>query len=348
MARRFAVDVDNDLLFTQDEAQRGTDPRDADSDNDGFMDGTEVRFGSNPLSAASLPTSSQAPAITRVKKMYHTARVAKILVEADRPVKLDVVYSNNLGDSGTFVEDHEYKTMWEVALRDLQPSNETAGIHSIYSGTITVRDEFGSQAHAALPMFETMPFINAEEFDVPRPLEIESVLRDLELVTARPAGPGLGWNFTFQGRVDNRKFSAPAPVANHVIVARVLRNGIVETNIDMNGGPPASAIQSDLNFSGQYGGTGGFGPFVVGTISDASGVSTITFRLPDALRGDDIQLSVEMVGRPLDVGTFVPTAPHFDNSSLYDYANTPREYRAVPLFQLPYVGYVSHVKSLPQ
>ena len=32
MGRRFAVDPDNDGLFRQDEAQRGTDPRDPDSD----------------------------------------------------------------------------------------------------------------------------------------------------------------------------------------------------------------------------------------------------------------------------------------------------------------------------
>src|SRR5262249_25439627 len=74
MGRRFAVDPDDDLLFRQDERRLGTDPREPDTDHDGFLDGTEVRFGSDPRDAASVPSTSEGPAITSVREMFHTTR----------------------------------------------------------------------------------------------------------------------------------------------------------------------------------------------------------------------------------------------------------------------------------
>src|SRR6185503_2868277 len=216
MGRRFAVDPDNDLLFRADETQFATNARDPDSDDDGFLDGTEVRFGSNPLSGASVPATAEVPSITRVKEMFHTARVAKLLVEADRPVKIQVDYSSSLGDVGQFVENVESKTIWEVALRDLKPSRAGAGIHRVYSGTILVTDEFGHVAQAPMPAFETLSFTDAFEFGVPNPIQVECVLRELNLVSATPAGAG-GFDFTFTARVDDRKLSAPAPLSGHVV-----------------------------------------------------------------------------------------------------------------------------------
>ncbi len=334
MGRRFAVDQDNDLLFRQDEAQHGTDPRDPDSDDDGFLDGTELRFGSDPGSFASQPSTLEGPAITRVKDMFHTTRVAKLLVEADRPVRIQVDYGSNLGDSGQFVENAEFKTLWEVALRDLEPSNEVTDVRHLYSGTITVTDEFGHTAQVALPSFESMPFTNALELGVPGPIEIENVLRDLDFVSAAPAGAG-GFDLVFTARVESRKLAAPAPLAGHAVVAKVLVNGALETDIDMNGLPPASVIHSELSFTGLYGGNGGSGPFVVGSLSAADGVSTLTFRLPSAASGDQVQLAIEMVGRTVDAGSFDPALPEFDGASLFDLANTPAAFRASAVITLP-------------
>lgn len=333
MARRFAVDPDNDLLFRQDEAQLGTSPRDPDSDDDGFLDGTERRFGSDPLSAASLPSTAEVPAITRVKKHFHTARVAKWTVEADRPVKLRVDYASSLGDVGAFVEDAEYKTLWEVALRDLVPSNENAGVFRVYSGTIEVTDEFGHATTAPLPPFQTLSFTDAFESGVTNPIELETVLRELALVNVGPAAGG-GYDFTFRARIEDRK-RASSPLADHAVVVRVLRNGEVETVIDVNGGPPAAEIGSEFGNGDEYGGFGGAGPFVVGSLSAADGLSTLTFRLPNALAGDQVRLSVEMAGRPVDTGTFDPTLPLFDDASLFDLANTPAQFRATAPVTLP-------------
>src|SRR6185436_2307315 len=112
-----------------------------------------------------------------------------------------------------------------------------------------------------------------------------------------------------------------------VVVAKVLVNGAVVSNIDMGGHPPPSVLHSELSFTGLYGGNGGLGPFVVGTISAADGVSTLAFRLPGAISGDQVELAIEMAGRPVDAGSFDPADPHFDSTSLFDLANTPAAFR---------------------
>jgi hypothetical protein len=119
------------------------------------------------------------------------------------------------------------------------------------------------------------------------------------------------------------------------VCAKVIRNGQVAGNIDMNGGPPVDDIGSEFGFQDKYAGFGGFGPFVVGTLSGVDGVSTFTFRLPAAVSGDTIQLAVEMAGHPVDPGSFDPHAPMFDRTSLFDIANTPAAFRASPVITLP-------------
>ena len=76
-------------------------------------------------------------------------------------------------------------------------------------------------------------------------------------------------------------------------------------------------------------------PFVVGTLSGANGVSTLTFRLPAATSGDQVQLSIEMAGRAAVPGSFDPHNPLFDDGSLFDLANTPAGFRASAVITLP-------------
>jgi hypothetical protein len=48
------VDFDNDGLTNDEEIARGTDRTNPDTDGDGFLDGAEVRLGTNPLDAKSI------------------------------------------------------------------------------------------------------------------------------------------------------------------------------------------------------------------------------------------------------------------------------------------------------
>lgn len=336
MGRRFAIDEDNDLLFRADELRLGANPLVPDSDNDGFLDGTEVAFGGNPTNPTVVPTNLQAPTITSVREMFHTARVAKLLVETNVPTKIEVDYDSNLGDVGFFEEKDEYKTLWEVALRDLQPSNSVAGISRIYQGTIRVFDEFGHQTQTAMPQIETLPFVSALEVGVANPVLIEAVVRQLQTTLVQPATlPATGWNFSFVATLESRKLDSPAYLPVHVAVARVIVNGQIESNILVNGGPPATQIRHQQGNNGLYGGYGGSGPFVVGSISGLNGQSTISFNLPNAQSGDQVRIAIELVGNPVDPFNFDPTDPWFHRRTSYDLPSTPANCRASAVITLP-------------
>ncbi len=333
MGRRFGIDADNDQLLQRDELELGTDPRDPDTDDDGFLDGTEVAHGSDPNDLADLPNSSQAPVIESVREMFHTARVAKLIVETDVPTHVQVSYGSNLGDAGSFEETDEWKTLWEVALRDLEPSNAIAGIRRIYGGTITVTDEFGNQAQVPLPTIETLPFVHALQTGVPNPVELETVVRDMPLVSVVPVPNG--YDLTFTATIEDRKLDAPSPLANQVAVVRVLVNGQVEDDLFVNGALPATTIRTELSKNQLYGGFGGFGPFVVGSISGPDGRSFLRFNLPDARAGDEVQLSLELVGEPKDPVNFDPQDPYFRRRSSFDLPNTPASCRVSEIVSLP-------------
>lgn len=52
------MDSDHDGLSDENEALFGTDPHNADSDNDGFLDGAEVQSGYNPTGEGKLADSA--------------------------------------------------------------------------------------------------------------------------------------------------------------------------------------------------------------------------------------------------------------------------------------------------
>jgi hypothetical protein len=333
MGWRLGIDADADRLRQRDELQRGTNPRNPDTDGDGFLDGTEVARGSNPLDPGNRPTSGQAPVITSVRKMFHTARVAKLIVETNVPTRVQVSYGSNQGHLGFVAENLGFKTLREVALLDLVPSNKLTGIRCIYGGTITVTDEFGNQASAPLPVMETLPFIHALQTGVPKPVPIENVVRDLALVSVTPAA--VGYDLVFSATVEDRRLAAPAPLAGHVAIARVIVDGQVEQALLVNGAPPATVIKTELSKNQLYGGFGGNGPFVVGSISGPDGRSFLSFSLPNGQPGDEVQVSLEVVGEPLDTATFNPAAPYFRRRSSFDLPNTPLEFRVSDVVFLP-------------
>jgi hypothetical protein len=58
-------DVDEDELDNKREFRVGTDPRDPDTDNDGWADGIEVSLGTSPLNPGSRPFHSFFPLVLR-------------------------------------------------------------------------------------------------------------------------------------------------------------------------------------------------------------------------------------------------------------------------------------------
>ncbi len=323
MGKRFGVDQDADDLFNLDEITQMTDPRDPDSDDDGFLDGTEVRLGTDPNDDTVVPIGAFPPQIESVRTMFVQARSAKLYVETNMPTKIEVNYSSNLGDSGTFVGDDAFRNLWEVSLRDLLPSNAGAMIDRNYTGTISVTNEFTTTTTIDLPPFTAAPFTAAGEAATPT----EALVRRFEAISVAPSGLG-GYEFTFEAQIEDRKLDAPAPLADHVCIAKVVRqDGVIESNLLVNEGPPAPSILSEFNQSTLYAGFGGFGPFIVGSISAGDGISHLQFRLPGAVAGEVYTVTVEVLGKPVDNGTFDPTLPFLSNTSLFVFPESPKEAR---------------------
>jgi hypothetical protein len=333
LGRRLGIDADADGLRQEDELELHTAPRLPDSDHDGFLDGTEVALGSDPLDPGDRPSAAPPLAITSVREMFHTARVAKLLVETSAPTHLEVAYGSNQGHTGFVEESLEWKTLWEVALLDLVPSNAPLGVRCIYGGTITAVDELGQRTSVPLPTLETLPYIHALQSGIQKPVPLETVVRELALVSVEPAPTG--YDLVFSATIEDRRLAAPAPLPGQVAVARVIVNGVVEQDLLVQGRPPASVIHTELSKNTLYGGFGGNGPFVVGSISAPDGRSFLRFSLPQAAAGDELQISLEVVGEPLDPSTFDPEYPFFRRSSSFDLPNTPPSCRVSEPLHLP-------------
>ncbi len=325
MGRRWSIDFDGDRLANLEEGPRGLDPYDADHDGDGFLDGTEVRYGSNPRSAGSLPGDSDAPTIRRVELVWKTTRKAKILVETDEPTQLAAAYWSN-GEPAQFHGPEGLTTHHTLLLEDLVPSYETLQVPRLYRGRIRVSDQAGNSTGTEMPAFFTDSFITATEHLFP----VETVIGELSEPFVR-ADPGGGTTFSYRVRVDHRKLEAPAPMPNHAVVARVIVNGALETNFLVRGAPPAMEILGLLYPDGKYPAPG---PFAIGNLSGPSGYSTVEFTLPDAQPGDRVQIAIEVVGWALEPQSFSLEQPSFNRISVFDYPSTPGPLRLSPAYTL--------------
>ena len=336
MAERWAIDYDADELNNAAERTAGLDPNDPDWDDDGFLDGTEVAFGGNAKEVTVAPVPTTDPKITRLSAIYTTARVAKFIVETNVPTTLEVDYTSNHGDSGSLSLARLAKNH-TILLRNLDPSNLLMGIDEIYNGTIRVFDEFGVTAEAALPTTTTEPFVSAAQDPNLVPLEV--IARQLDLISVKSRGFQpvkkktkfhLGYDFEYEVRIDDRRLASPSPLGNHVVIARVHvnRKPVAAADLLMNGGPPAPFIITELGVNFLYGGFGGFGPFVVSTVSDASGISRLSFSLLAAAPGDEVTLSLEVIGQPFEPNAFLQTIPILALHSLFDLPNTPAAFRS--------------------
>ncbi len=147
LAERFAVDYDEDELANVDEAAWGTDPYDADSDDDGDPDGHEVAHGGNPTDDTQQGNDAVPPTISNVRVVFVTTRVAKILFETDEPARWDVSYSSgsNVGSASGAL----YQKTHTALLRTLIP-NRT------WTVALTATDLGGNQTSVNVPGVQTL------------------------------------------------------------------------------------------------------------------------------------------------------------------------------------------------
>jgi hypothetical protein len=331
MGRRWGVDFDDDTIFNLKEAGLGTNPLNADTDGDGFFDDTEVGFGSNPLDATSLPNDNVPPIVRSVRLIYKNARIAKLIVETNEAARVIVNYTDGIAPPHVTATT-EFKRLHTVLLRDLEPSYTTTALVRTYTGTVSAVDKAGNPSalpHKLMPSFSTESFITAFEGATPR----ENIISSLSSPTSVPLGGG-GFRVTCTATVVDFKQIPPAPLINHAVVGRVILNGSVTANFVANGGPPPMF----MGFAGLLGLGGIYNypatPYLIGTVTGASGVSTLQFDLPTAVTGDQVQISIETAGE-IDPATHNPvTTPSFLGTSRFEFPGTLVGNRATAVITL--------------
>ena len=328
MGRRWAVDFDDDQLFNGDEAVHGFNPTNPDSDNDGFLDRTEVELVTNdPLY---LPNDNVAPTIS-VRLVYKTARIAKIIVETGEPTRLSVTYSDGIALPHV-LPVAGWKRLHTVLLRDLEPSYTTTSFVRTYSGTVQAFDQANNPISMPLPSFSTESFITALEGG-PNGSPRENIVSNLTVPTAIPLATG-GFEVKCHATIADFKRSSPMggplPLANHVAVGRVIFNGQRLDTFVANGSPAPQSMTMEP-FLGLPGYNYPSSGYLIGSISHVGdpnfidGVSTLTFELPNAVPGDKVKVSIETVGE-VD-GTFDPVSPSFLGDSRFEFPTTPKAHQ---------------------
>ena len=144
MGYRMAIDEEMDFLADGDEAANNALVGNADSDGDGWPDGYEVRLGSDPGNATSLPPAETvAPNVVmgtpRVR--FTNSSIAKVLWETDEESETRVeVRLNGVTGTPLFVQDElQMKTDHRIVVRGMHPG-------TAYDFTLKTKDPAGNES----------------------------------------------------------------------------------------------------------------------------------------------------------------------------------------------------------
>lgn len=305
MGEGFGIDFDRDGFRNRAELQRvpPTLVDVADTDGDGFPDGHEIDNGGDPTNPSVGSNDTTPPIIVRAVTQFVSARVARINVETNEPCLVTVAYNASTGGSASTSTTRFAKTH-TLLLDDLLPS--TGGSPWItYTGNVSATDIGGtSTTTASLP---TMPAYNLSLAGSPPPPITTRDFSDVSstVVASQLAFTSVSRNFatgtltaTASVRVDQKIGGPPAiPLNQHAVVARVFKNGVLQTTWTAGGG---STRQSPITYGNPplpY--LGLPGPFLVSAVTgppNANGVTTLAFSLGGLAINDVVTLNIELIG----------------------------------------------------
>lgn len=288
MGISWGIDTDNDLFPAGLESAAGQST--VDTDGDTFWDGHEFWNGSDPFNAASTPNDIAPPTTSGVNLDWVTAKVARLTFTTNELTKFKLSY---FSPTGATVQATRSDMQWHhsIVLSGFSPG-------STYQGTITIEDLAGLTTNVALPSLTTQGFNDPPGIVVVGDLQWTSVLQT-------PGGPT---TFNASVRVDEK--ISGAAMADHLVVARALVNGVpATTNLTASptsfkvNGVPYAAIP---------------GPFVISQqLTGATGHTNLTFSLTGLLATDVVQLSIESVGPAFDPTNHVSTDPDMAGTDVW-------------------------------
>ncbi len=329
MGERFGVDFDGDDLWNGDEAALGTDPFDVDTDSDGDWDGHEVRNAGDPLNSGVGSNDTTDPGIQRLRLDWIAARQAKISWRTDEPTTFDVSYGTTQGPVQVVSGDRPRK-VHSVVLNRLLPgtADDTGALVRTftYTGTLTARDLASRTATAPLPAnMQTATF--GEVLPPGGPLTV--VLSALDWgPLAFAQAPNHGVLASATATVDFKIDGPPAqPAQGMLMIARVL---VLPAGADVPVVSSTFTTSGHTTFTVANGPPPMPGPFLISTVSDASGQVSFQFTQLGLSAGDTVILNVE-------AGTVAPpgydpmsaTPPNFGGINRWSFADTRAPFRAI-------------------
>ncbi len=125
MGHRLGLDREMDFLLDGDEAAVGASTSLADTDGDSFPDGYEVRLGSNPANALSLPPAEFVPPAigANAAVSWTNSSIAKVRWTTDEESKsrIEVFLQGATGTPLQVVEEGQFKKFHSMLVRGLDP-----------------------------------------------------------------------------------------------------------------------------------------------------------------------------------------------------------------------------------
>jgi DNA-binding beta-propeller fold protein YncE len=141
MGRPFGVDRDMDGLFDLDELDHGADPEALDTDDDGFPDGYEVKWGMDPLiDDATSPDTSAPKLVAAPKLIFTTTDVVKFEFATDEVARVQISYNGGIPVQRLPLQN-DFDFEFSVVLNELEPATN-------YAIDLELRDPAGNLSHA--------------------------------------------------------------------------------------------------------------------------------------------------------------------------------------------------------
>ncbi|MCK5943963.1 MAG: hypothetical protein KAI24_18405 [Planctomycetes bacterium] len=317
-AWRFALDPDNDGL-TDAQESNVSDPRDRDTDGDGYDDGYEVQVNSDPQTA-NVPADAVAPSVVGNALVldHKMATFAKFRAVFSEPVKweldaFDVAKGQVVSTtrSGAYVREatihmHDFYPSTPDSLAPLGPTKRQ------YEPRLRITDLSGKTTSLTGPSFFAEDQLVSTQAGLPYKLRVTELGPAPNYV---PPIVGGGRQYDFPVKVRFKAEVATVPsLSNRVVIARVLHRPAGSPTWtplkapDLGGANvqatlPLAVTSNGTSYTWDFGAQAG--DYLLSSPLSAAGDGTFSFTTPTYAVGDEVQLAIIAI---LTVDPVVPSA----------------------------------------
>jgi DNA-binding beta-propeller fold protein YncE len=141
MGRSMAIDRDMDRALDFDELALGTNPEQLDTDDDGFPDGYETKWGLDPLVADTTSPDTQPPAVIATRLVGATTNTIKFQFRTDEVAFVLVSYNGGIPVARLPLQN-DFDDEFSATINELQPA-------TAYAFDLELRDPAGNVSNAA-------------------------------------------------------------------------------------------------------------------------------------------------------------------------------------------------------